>query len=68
MYTVNVPVRRPVWKEKEIIGYVTISRVDADFLNETQPNGYRLGFTEEEIRLLNSGTEDELKESGFLSY
>ncbi len=65
MYTVNSPVKRPVWKDHEIVGYVIISRTDADFLNSFHPNGFYLGFTDEEHRLLNSGTEDELREAGF---
>ena len=65
MYNVNILVKRPVWKDQKIVGYVTISRVDADFLNGICPNGYYLGFTEEEYRLLNSGTEEELRKAGF---
>ena len=30
MYTTNKPVKRPVWKNHEIIGYVTISLEDKD--------------------------------------
>ena len=65
MYTTDIPVKRPVWKDHKIIGYVTISRIDADFLNGIHPNGYYLGFTDEEHRLLNSGTEEELRAAGF---
>jgi hypothetical protein len=32
-YHINKPVKRAVWKNHEIIGYVTINRNDADFLN-----------------------------------
>lgn len=67
MYTVNTPVRRPVWREHKIIGYVTISRFDADLLNSIRPSDYYLGFSEEERRLLNSGTVEELKAAGFIN-
>ena len=63
-YTVKKPVERPVWKNHKIVGHVTISRVDADFLNKIQPNGFYIGYTEEEHRILNYGTEEELKSVG----
>lgn len=65
MYNVNIPIKRPVWKDQEIIGYVTISRTDADFINGIHSLGCYLGFTDEEHRLLNYGTEEELKAAGF---
>lgn len=65
-YTTNKPVQRPVWKNHEIVGYVTISRKDADFLNGFKDTGFYLGFTEEEHRLLNDGSEDELRKAGFI--
>lgn len=33
MYIVDKAVKRPVWKNHEIIGYVSISLEDKDFLN-----------------------------------
>lgn len=63
-YHVSNPVKRAVWKNHEIIGYVTISRNDADFLNGIV-GGFYLGFTEEEHNILNNGTEDDLIKTGF---
>ena len=63
-YHINKPVKRAVWKNHEIIGYVTISRNDADFLNGIV-GGFYLGFTEEEHDILNNGTEDDLIKAGF---
>ena len=40
--------------------------MDADFLNTIQPNGFYLGYTEEEHRILNYGTEEELKSVGLM--
>ena len=68
MYTVNTPVKRPVWKNHEIIGYVTMSRVEADRHNSDKTATVYYGFTDEEHRLLQYGTEDELKAAGFLNY
>ena len=65
MYTVNQPVKRPVWKDHEIIGYVTISLDDKDFLNGIG-SGFYLGFTEEEHKILQNGSEDDLRKAGFL--
>ena len=63
MYTINTPVERPVWKNHEIIGRVTCSLNDKDYINSIQHEIY-LGFTEEEHRLLSYGTEAELKAAG----
>ena len=68
MYTVFTPVLRPVWKDHKIIGHVTMSRAEADRMNsanvESKSHVY-YGFTEEEHRLLNCGTEEELEKAGF---
>ncbi|WP_298029645.1 hypothetical protein [uncultured Dysosmobacter sp.] len=68
MYTVFTPVERPVWKNHKIIGYVTMSRAEADRLNASHVAQVYYGFTEEEHRLLQRGTEEELVKAGFLSY
>ena len=65
MYTVNQPVKRPVWKNQEIIGYVTISLEDKDFLNGIE-GGFYLGFTDEEHKILQNGSENDLRNAGFL--
>lgn len=65
MYTIKSVVKRPVWKNHEVIGQVFMSREDADFLNEIKGIGVCFGFTEEEKMILQNGTEKELKEAGF---
>ena len=65
MYTTNKPVKRPVWKNHEIIGYVTISLEDKDFLNGIE-GGLYLGFTDEEHKILQNGSEEELIQAGFI--
>lgn len=65
MYTTNKPVKRPVWKNHEIIGYVTISLEDKDFLNGIE-GGFYLGFTDEEHKILQNGSEEELVHAGFI--
>ena len=65
MYTVDKPVKRPVWKNHEIIGYVYISLEDKDFLNSIK-DGFYLGFTKEEHEILENGTEEELIKAGFI--
>lgn len=65
MYTTNNPVKRPVWKNHEIIGYVTISLEDKDFLNGIE-GGFYLGFTDEEHKILQNGSEEELIQAGFI--
>lgn len=65
MYTTNKPVKRPVWKNHEIIGYVTISLEDKDFLNDIE-GGFYLGFTDEEHKILQNGSEEELIQVGFI--
>lgn len=65
-YNVNVPVRRALWKDHKIIGYVTISMHDRDKLNRLQ-NEFYLGFTEIEHDLISSGKMEKLITSGFLS-
>ena len=65
MYTVDKPVKRPVWKSHEIIGYVEISLKDKDFLNSIK-GGFYLGFTDEEHKILNDGSEEDLKRAGFI--
>ncbi len=65
MCSVDKPVKRPVWKNHEIIGYVTISLKDKDFLNSLN-GGFYLGFTDEEHKILNNGTEEELRDAGFI--
>lgn len=66
IYNVNTPVDRPVWKNHEIIGYATLSRKDADFLNGIEGIGIYFGFTVEEHQLLNNGTENDLRKAGFI--
>lgn len=66
MYTVDKPVKRPVWKNHEIIGYVYISLEDKDFLNSIE-DGFYLGFTKEECEILENGTEEELIKAGFIT-
>lgn len=66
MYTVDKPVKRPVWKNHEIMGYVSISLEDKDFLNGIE-GGFYLGFTDEEHEILQNGTEEELVEAGFIN-
>ncbi len=51
MYTTKITVKRPVWKNHKIIGYVIMSREDADFLNKIQKEVY-LGFTKEECDII----------------
>lgn len=63
-YNVNTPVERAVWKNDKIIGFVTISCNDMDFLNGIK-GGFYLGFTKEEIDILNNGSEDDLIKAGF---
>ena len=46
MYTVDKPVKRPVWKNHEIIGYVYISLEDKDFLNSIE-DGSKVWFVYE---------------------
>ena len=46
----NTPVKRPVWKNHEIIGSVEISRKDKDFLNENGGGNFYIGFTDQEIK------------------
>ena len=65
-YTVNTPVKRPVWKNHNIIGYVTMSRVEADKRNDNQ-NSLYFGFTEEERDILQNGTEKDLRAAGFIN-
>lgn len=71
MYKTNIPVKRPVYKNGDLVGYVGISLQDKEFLNNIILElGFRskffLGYTEEERRLLQYGTEEELKEAGFI--
>lgn len=65
MYSVNQPVKRPIWKNHKIIGYITISLKDKDFLNSLGGSFY-LGFTDEEHKILQDGTEEELRDAGFI--
>lgn len=65
MYKTDIPVKRAVWKDHKIVGYVTISCADKDFLNGIS-GGFYLGFTDEEHKILQSGTEDELRQAGFI--
>ena len=65
-YSVNKPIKRPVWKNHKIVGYIRISRTDADILNSMQKEFY-LGNTETEKYLLINGSEEELKETGFIN-
>lgn len=65
MYTIKAVVNRSVWKNHEVIGQVSMSREDADFLNGIKGIGVYFGFTEEEHRILQNGTEKELTEAGF---
>lgn len=61
----NKPMKRPVWKNHEIIGYVTMSLEDKDFLNGIE-GGFYLGFTDEEHKILQNGNEEELIHAGFI--
>lgn len=45
----TMPTRRPVWQDHRIIGYVTISRQDADLLNRLNDSFY-IGYTNAEIQ------------------
>lgn len=65
-YNVKIAVDRPVWKDHKVIGHVTLSRKDADFLNSIKDIGVYFGFTKEEHQILNNGTEDELRKAGFM--
>lgn len=65
MYATNKPEKRPVWKDHVIIGYVSISLEDKDFLNRIK-GGFYLGFTKEEIEILENGSEEELIQAGFI--
>lgn len=65
MYNINMPVKRPVWKNHEIVGYITISLTDKDFLNSIK-GGFYLGFSDEEHKILQDGTEEELIQAGFI--
>lgn len=53
MYTVDKPVKRPVWKNHEIIGYIYISLKDKDFLNGIS-GGFYIGFTDTEHEIFKS--------------
>ena len=66
-YHVSKPYDRAIWKNNDIIGYVKCSRIEADAHNKNPSAIFYLGFTEEEHRILNHGTEEELRESGFLN-
>lgn len=66
MYTVTVPVKRPVWKDQKVIGYITCSMKDRDFLNAVQNEVY-FGFTDQERNILNDGTIEELRKAGFFT-
>ena len=65
MYATNKPEKRPVWKDHVIIGYVSISLEDRDFLNSIK-GGFYLGFTGEEHEILENGSEEELIQAGFI--
>ncbi len=66
MYTANKICKRPVWKNHEIVGYVEISLKDKDFLNNLN-GGFYLGFTEEEHKILQYGSDQELRDAGFIN-
>ena len=65
-YRVDMEVDRPIWKDHEIIGTISMSRIDADRYNNMANAKVYYGFTDEEKRLLNKGTADELRAAGFL--
>lgn len=65
MYKINNPERRAVWKNHEIIGYVSVSFEDREFLNGIK-GGFYLGFTDEEHNILQNGSENELIQAGFI--
>ncbi|MCR5238101.1 MAG: hypothetical protein K6E34_12970 [Lachnospiraceae bacterium] len=65
-YRTDIAVERPVWKDHEIVGTITMSRIEADRYNSRKNAEVYYGFTDEEKRLLNYGTEDELRAAGFL--
>lgn len=60
------PEKRAVWKDQEIIGYVTISYRDRNFLNDMMSGCY-IGFTEEECTLFHEKNMTELTELGYIS-
>lgn len=62
MYNANTPYKRNVWKNHEIIGQVTLSLKDKEFLNKIQNEVY-FSFTLEEHELIQFATEKELVES-----
>ena len=66
-YHVSKPYDRAIWKGGDIIGYVKCSRIEADAHNKIASAIFYLGFTEEEHRILNYGTDEEIRESGFLN-
>lgn len=65
-YRTDIEVERPVWKDHEIVGTINMSRIEADRYNSRKNAEVYYGFTDEEKRLLNLGTEDELRAAGFL--
>lgn len=65
MHTADDPVKRPVWKGQEIVGHVSISLRDKDFLNGLG-EGFYLGFTKEEHGLIQNGSETELAAAGLI--
>ena len=65
-YRTDKAVSRPMWKDHEIVGYIDMSRIEADRLNGREHADIYYGFTDEERRILNCGTEEELRAAGFL--
>ncbi len=62
-YHISKPYNRPVWKNHKIVSHVTMSRIEADKLNGIQKEVY-YGFTDEEFRILETGSRTELIDTG----
>lgn len=54
--SINKPVKRPIWINHKIIGWVTISLKDKNFLNSLD-SYYYIGFTDEEHKILQNNME-----------
>lgn len=65
-YKTSTPVKRPVWANHEIIGYITISYEDAEFLNGIDNSAFYLDLTEDEHYILNNGKAEDLIKAGFI--
>lgn len=65
-YNVNEPVLHPVWSNHEVVGVISISRVDADFLNKISKNIY-IGYTDVEHELIKKGEYGKLLSEQVLS-